>query len=105
MSEENPSPPAPPSKELLAANPSPPTAPSAEGASLTDFLRRRLETMEAELAKERERARESEAQLRRQGAARGEADRELKTILEQLKAEKTQREREEEKFHAEGRIE
>ena len=116
MSDEIPLPPAPPPKELLAASPAPPTkdilaarpvssAESSGSSNLTDFFRHRLEAMENELSKERERARQSENMLSQQGIFREEADKQLKMILEQLKAEKAQREREQEKSHDQGRIE
>lgn len=97
-------PPAPPAKELLAGRFASPSE-SSQGSSLTDFFRHRLELMEIELSKERERARQSDNLLRQQGIFRDEADKQLKMILEQLKAEKAQREREQEKSHDQGRIE
>src|SRR5262249_6651274 len=105
MSEDNPFAPAPPPKELLEApaHPAPPPPPhSAEAEPLNDFLRNRLETTEIELSKERDKARRFEGMLRQQEAVRSETDRQLKAILEQLKVEKNQRDREDEKSHDQG---
>jgi len=96
-------PPAPPPQDLLKQRREGISG-SGETPSITDFFRDRMEAIELELAKERERAREAEHLLRQQEALRSQADKELKAILLQLKAEKTERERGEERSHAQGRI-
>lgn len=90
----------------------PPVPPRREGAfrpqptpPMTEFYRKRVEALENELGLERRRALEAQGLLRQQDTLRAEADRQLKTILEQLKHEKAQREAEEEKSKARGRIE
>ena len=99
----SPAPPAPPPQDLLRRRESAPAS-NAPGESMADFFRDRMEAIEMELAKERERAHEAEHLLRQQEALRSQADKELKSILLQLKAEKTERERGEERSHAQGRI-
>ncbi|MBI3550467.1 MAG: hypothetical protein HY078_15625 [Elusimicrobia bacterium] len=88
-------PPAPPSPELV----------QAEGAtSLVEYLRRRMEVIERELKLERERTRSAEDLLRTQDSARGEVDKQLKTLLDQLKQEKQEKETAELQSRSRGRI-
>ena len=85
----------------------PPTPPSsANPAPPTDPLRnvRPMSELERDLERERKRAEAAENLLRQQESLRGEADRQLKDILEQLKREKNEQDSEEEKSHARGRI-
>jgi len=76
-----------------------------EGRSLPGFLEKRLESLERELAAERERAQSAQALFRQQEALRGEVESALKGLSEQLRREKAERESAEEKTRAHGRIE
>lgn len=100
-----PVPPAPPRPEHLL-----PPAPGGRPAGppmtpMMDFFARRVEALERELAVERERAAAAQAQLGRQDALRGEVDAHLKALSEQLRREKNEREGEDARIHARGRIE
>lgn len=116
MPADEPRPPAPlpPTPELtpppLGRGPAPaaprsrPEASEPRQWSTAEFLQRRLESLESELSTERERARSSEALLAQQEALRGEVETHLKAMTEQLRREKLEREGEESKSHARGRI-
>lgn len=92
-------PPAPPSPELLRAAPvHVPLTP------MMDFLQRRLETLERELSAEKEKARSAQNLLSQQDTMRGEVETNLKALYEQIRREKSERETEEMKSHARGRI-
>lgn len=92
-------PPAPPPADLLrpTANPIPLTP-------MMDFLQRRLETLERDLQAERERARTAQQLITQQDSMRAEVEANLKTLHEQMRREKTERESEEMRSHARGRI-
>lgn len=92
-------PPLPPPPELLR-----PATPHVPLTPMMDFFQRRLEAMERELALERERARAAEGRLQQKESLSGEVEGQLKSMAEQLKREKTERESEEVKSHARGRI-
>jgi chromosome segregation ATPase len=72
---------------------------------MMDFLQRRLESLENDLTRERERAQSAQNLIAHQDALRTEVESSLKSVHEQLRREKAERESEEEKFHARGRIE
>ncbi len=92
-------PPAPPSAEMLA-----PRASHVPLTPMMDFLQRRLETLERELAAERERARSAQGMLTQQESMRGEVESNLKGLYDQIRKEKSDRESEEMKAHARGRV-
>lgn len=100
-----PVPPAPPRPDLLL----PPTAGKPVAAqpmtSMMDFFARRIEVLERELSAERERAGAAQALLGQQEALRNEVDAHLKALTEQIRREKHERDSEEAKTHARGRIE
>ena len=91
--------PAPPSPELLR-----PVRPPVPLTPMMDFFQRRLETLERELTIERERSTTAQSMLRQQEALRSEVENYLKSVTDQLKKEKTERESEQSKAHARGRI-
>lgn len=79
----------------------------AEGAapgSAIEFLSRRLEALEKELAFERERAHSAQQMLQQQDALRGAVESQLKGMTEQIRREKIDRENEEIKSRAQGRV-
>lgn len=92
-------PPMPPPPEMLRAAP-----PHVSLTPMMEFLQRRLETIERELALEREKARAAQGQLTQQEALRGEVESQLKALSENIRREKSERESEESKSHARGRI-
>lgn len=97
-----PVPPAPPRPEWVKP------APAASSPAVTpmmDFFQRRVEALERELALERERAAAAQSLLAQQDVLRTEVDAQLKTLSEQLKREKGEREGEEARSHSRGRIE
>jgi|GEM_PF-1743185 len=104
-----PLPPLPPRPEWLTPPPPPPAAPTTPGAPgvtpMMDFFQRRVEALERELALERERAQSAQGLLSQQDALRAEVEAHLKSITDQLKREKSERDSEESRSHARGRIE
>jgi DNA repair exonuclease SbcCD ATPase subunit len=72
---------------------------------MMDFFQRRVEALERELTLERERAAAAQGLLSQQEALRSEVDAQLKTLSEQLRREKGEREGEEARSHSRGRIE
>ena len=88
-------PPAPPPAGLLRRDESP----------LVDYMRQRVEMIERELIKERERATAAEGMLKQQEALRTEVEDQLRRISEQIKREKVTQDLEEEKTLSKGRIE
>lgn len=76
--EQPPRPPVPPPAGLLRREESP----------LMEYMRRRMELMERELIKERERAQASEGLLKQQETLRSEVEAQLKAISEQIRQEK-----------------
>ncbi|MFH1726474.1 MAG: hypothetical protein ABII00_17830 [Elusimicrobiota bacterium] len=110
MSEDRP--PEPPKRPLppRPGAPRPPAPPAAglihkEESALMEYMRQRMEIMEREIIKERERALASEGLLKQQESLRGEVESQLKKISEQLRQEKTVRDLEEEKQQSHGRVE
>lgn len=102
--EPRPIPPAPPRPEWL--NPPPPLPAHAPAVTpMMDFFQRRVEALERELALERERAQTAQTLLGQQEALKSEVDAHLRAISEQLKREKKERDGEEARTHARGRIE
>ncbi|MBI3288842.1 MAG: hypothetical protein HYZ74_04920 [Elusimicrobia bacterium] len=99
-----PIPPVPPRPELFA---SPPSAPAAAAANtpIMDFFQKRLEALERELALERERASSAQALLHQQDALKSEVESHLLSLSDQLRREKIEKEGEEAKSHARGRVE
>ncbi|MBI4060934.1 MAG: hypothetical protein HY403_05830 [Elusimicrobia bacterium] len=95
-----PVPPAPPRPELVPPLPRPPAA-----ASMLEFFQKRIEALERELAAERERASAASNQLVQQEALKNEVESHLKSMTEQLRREKAEREGEDAKSHARGRVE
>ena len=95
-----PVPPQPPSPEILR-----PAAAHVPLTPIMDFLQRRLEALEGQLAAERERAQSAQAALAHQDSLRNEVEDSLKSLRDQLRREKTEREAEGEKLHSRGRIE
>ncbi len=92
-------PPAPPSPELLR-----PSVPHVPLTPMMDFFSRRLEALEREITIEREKARSAQSQIQQQEALRGDVESHLKAVSEQLRREKAERETDEMKSHARGRI-
>lgn len=93
-------PPMPPSPELLRAA----AAPHVPLTPMMDFLQRRLDSLERDLSLERERAQAAQNLLKQQEALRGEVESQLKALTANLRREKAERESEEVKSHARGRI-
>jgi hypothetical protein len=98
-----PVPPAPPRPEWLAPAASAPAA--AEAKPMMEFLQRRLETLERDLALERERAQTAQSLLGHQESLKNEVDAHLKALTEQLKREKLERDGDEARSHSRGRVE
>jgi DNA repair exonuclease SbcCD ATPase subunit len=92
-------PPVPPQPELMTPQQRP------AGAPMMDYLQRRLESVERELLLERERANSASALLKQQEALKSEVENHLKSMTEQLRREKAEKEGEAEKSHARGRVE
>lgn len=69
-----------------------------------DFLQKRLESLEKELAAERERAAGAQSVIQHQERLRAEVEAHLKSVTDQMRREKAERENEESKSHARGRI-
>lgn len=95
-----PIPPAPPPAEMLR----PAAAPHVPLTPMMDFLQRRLETLERELERERLRAASAQQALSAQDQLRAEVEANLKTLHEQIRREKSERESDEMRSHARGRI-
>ena len=76
----------------------PPPDGTQAGTSKDAYLLKRLEALEAELSRERERSAEARARLEAREANRGEVEEQIKAVSEALK-------RERESSHASGRIE
>lgn len=93
-------PPLPPPPELLKGG----AAPHVPLTPMMDFLQRRLEALEKELLVEREKARSAQGLIQQQESLKAEVERQLQTLSEQVRREKTERESEESKQHARGRI-
>lgn len=92
-------PPAPPPPELLRPN-----VPHVPLTPVMDFLQRRLETLEKELSVERERAIAAQGLLQQQDALRAQVEQQLKAMSDSMRREKAERDSEETKQHARGRI-
>lgn len=90
-----PRPPAPPPAALIKKEESP----------LLEYMRQRMEIIERDLIKERERAASSESLIKQQEAMRSQVEDQLKKIGEQLRAEKSSRELEEDRAANKGRVE
>ena len=95
-----PVPPAPPRPELIAP---PPRA--AASTPMMDFFQKRIELLERELVSERERASAASNLLSQQEALKTEVEGHLKGLTDQLRREKAERDGEEAKSHARGRVE
>ncbi|TBR23959.1 hypothetical protein EPO15_05010, partial [bacterium] len=92
---DRPRPPAPPPAALIKKEESP----------LLEYMRQRMEVIERELIKERERALASESMMKQQEALRGEVEGQLKKIGEQLRSEKATRDLSDENSAHKGRVE
>lgn len=100
---KRPVPPAPPRPEWLQPAPA---APRAAGVTpMMDFFQRRVEALERELQLERERAASAQSLLSQQESLKGEVDSQLKALTDQIRREKAERESDESRSHARGRIE
>lgn len=95
-----PVPPAPPRPELIAP---PPRLPAS--TPMMDFFQKRIELLERELVAERERATAASNLLTQQEALKTEVEGHLKGLTDQLRREKAERDGEEAKSHARGRVE
>ncbi len=95
-----PVPPAPPRPELIA-----PPARLPAATPMMDFFQKRVEMLERELAAERERATAASSLLNQQEALKSEVEEHLKGLTDQLRREKAERDGEEAKSHARGRVE
>ncbi|MCM2303484.1 MAG: hypothetical protein NDJ72_02190, partial [Elusimicrobia bacterium] len=95
-----PVPPAPPRPELIAP---PPRLPAS--TPMMDFFQKRIELLERELVAERERATAASNLLSQQEALKNEVEGHLKGLTDQLRREKAERDGEEAKSHARGRVE
>lgn len=96
-------PPAPPRPEWLKPQPVPPAQPGV--TPMMDFFQRRVDSLERELAVERERASAAQTLLSQQDALRAEVDAHLKGLTDQLRREKLERDGEEAMTHSRGRVE
>ena len=74
-------------------------------APMLDFFQKRVETLERELASERERACAASNLLAQQEALKREVEEHLKVLSDQLRREKAERDGDEVKSHARGRVE
>ena len=72
---------------------------------MMDFFQRRVESLESDLAAERERASAARGLLAQQEALKSEVETHLKSLTDQLRREKIEREGAEAGMHARGRIE
>lgn len=99
-----PVPPAPPRPEWIKPASAP--APAAAGVTpVMDFFQRRVETLERELALERERASAAQNLLGHQESLKNEVDAHLKALTDQLKREKSERDNDEARSRSSGRVE
>ncbi|UPT72913.1 MAG: hypothetical protein M0D55_13470 [Elusimicrobiota bacterium] len=95
-----PVPPAPPRPELVApASRLPPATP------MMDFFQKRVEALELALVAERERANAASNLLSQQEALKSEVEAHLKGLTDQLRREKAEREGDEARSQARGRVE
>ena len=92
-------PPAPPPAALLK-----PAVPHVPLTPMMDFMSRRLEGMERDLAVERERANAAASLLQQQESLRAQVEDQLKGMSENLRREKAERDGAENQQHARGRI-
>lgn len=103
-----PVPPAPPRPEWIkpagAGVPPAAGAPAPALSPMMDFFTRRIEALEKDLAMERERALTAQNMLSQQDALRSEVDGHLKALSDQLRREKAERDGDEAKSHAQGRV-
>lgn len=99
----NPVPPLPAGFSLPKTPPQPPTGSTAP--NLLDFMVNRLERLESDLNLERERSSSAQNLLSRQEELRSEVEAHMKSISEQLRREKAERDSTENLTHAQGRIE
>jgi chromosome segregation ATPase len=95
-----PVPPAPPRPELIA-----PVVRAPAATPMMDFFQKRVEALERELTLERERATSASNLLTQQEALKSEVEGHLKGLTDQLRREKAERDGEEAKSHARGRVE
>ena len=95
-----PVPPAPPRPEMVA-----PPARLPTSTPMMDFFQKRVEALERELVAERERATAASNLLTQQEALKNEVEGHLKGLTDQLRREKAERDGEEAKSHARGRVE
>ncbi len=106
--EDKPQPPAPPTPLQPPLPPGPEVlSPAPRYTPLTpmmEFLQRRLEALEKDLLVERERSRSAANALEQQQALRAEVETNLKAMGDQLRREKAEKDTEEAKSHARGRI-
>ena len=93
-------PPAPPRPEMIAPPTRRPTA-----TPMMDFFQKRIEVLERELATERQRATSASNLLTQQEALKSEVEGHLKGLTDQLRREKAERDGDEAKSHARGRVE
>jgi DNA repair exonuclease SbcCD ATPase subunit len=98
-----PVPPAPPRPEWIKPVASAPAVPGV--TPVMDFFQRRVETLERELALERERAQTAQSLLGHQESLRNEVDAHLKAMTDQIKREKIERDGDEVRSHSRGRVE
>ncbi|MBI5883456.1 MAG: hypothetical protein HZB91_10185 [Elusimicrobia bacterium] len=94
-----PVPPAPPPADLL--RPVPTHIPLTP---MMDFMERRIQALEGELARVRGRADTAESTLQSQASMRAEVESQLKALTDQLKREKSERDSVESSSQAKGRI-
>jgi chromosome segregation ATPase len=92
-------PPLPPPPELLRGAPT-----HVPLTPMMDFFQRRLESLEKELGLEKERARAASNLVAQQEQLRGEVEKHLKELTDNVRRQKTEAESEETKQHARGRI-
>lgn len=95
--------PSPPRPEWLSPAPAAPAGPGL--TPLMAFFQKRLETLERELSLERERSMAAQGLLTQQEALKSEVEANLKDLTAQLRREKSEKEGEEARVHAQGRIE
>ncbi|HVE14506.1 MAG TPA: hypothetical protein VNI01_13995, partial [Elusimicrobiota bacterium] len=100
MPPEPPQPPMRPVPPTLAQEPA-----QAQEASAVEVLRHRLETLEIELAREREKAQAADALLKQREAMRTEVEGEIRRLSEQFRQAKNVTQLEEERSQYRGRIE
>lgn len=104
MDPNEPSKPAPPRPEWL--RPAAAHLPSAPALTpMMEFFQKRMEALERDLAVERERAVAAQGLLAQQEALKSEVESNLKELSAQLRREKSQKEDEAARAHAQGRVE